>query len=135
MALGVVLMMFATVYTVAFGAAFAALGFGVLIWSFCRVMKSSNPNMTIPGHFLLTSRTGTQYTYEQAIALQRRLDRIRRASAEERRSAQISPPILPGLHSLPGTPPPWDMEPPPSYETVMKTTTLPQPAMIMTQSF
>ncbi|KAF4070856.1 hypothetical protein AMELA_G00278410 [Ameiurus melas] len=133
MAIGVVLMMFATVYTVAFGAAFAALGFGVLICSFCRVMKSSNHNMTIPGHFLLTSRTGTQYTYEQAIALQRRLDRIRRASAEERRSAQNSPPTLPGLHSLPGTPPPWDMEPPPSYETVMKTTALPQPAMIMTQ--
>ncbi|KAM9435258.1 uncharacterized protein Hap1MRO34_001441 [Clarias gariepinus] len=123
-------MMFATVYTGAFGASLAALGFGILIYSFCRVMKSSNHNMTIPGHFLLHSRTGTQYTYEQAIALQRRLDRIRRASAEERRTAQTPPPVL---HSLPGTPPPWDMEPPPSYETVMKTTMLPQTAMIMTE--
>ncbi|KAF5900452.1 proprotein convertase subtilisin/kexin type 9, partial [Clarias magur] len=49
-ALGVVLMMFATVYTGAFGASLAALGFGVLIYSFCRVMKSSNHNMTIPVH-------------------------------------------------------------------------------------
>ncbi|KAI5619872.1 barttin [Silurus asotus] len=87
-ALGVVLMMFAG----AFGSALSVLGFGVLIYSFCRVMKNSNHNMTIPGHFLLHSRTGTQYTYEQAIALQRRLDRIRRASAEERRSTQSPPP-------------------------------------------
>ncbi|KAI5090493.1 hypothetical protein C0J45_19354 [Silurus meridionalis] len=62
-----------------------------------------------------------------------RLDRIRRASAEERRSTQSPPPVLTSLHSLPGTPPPWDMEPPPSYETAMKTSTLPQPTMIMTQ--
>ncbi|KAF7690188.1 hypothetical protein HF521_011992 [Silurus meridionalis] len=117
----------------AFGSALSVLGFGVLIYSFCRVMKNSNHNMTIPGHFLLHSRTGTQYTYEQAIALQRRLDRIRRASAEERRSTQSPPPVLTSLHSLPGTPPPWDMEPPPSYETAMKTSTLPQPTMIMTQ--
>ncbi|KAG7316675.1 hypothetical protein KOW79_020216 [Hemibagrus wyckioides] len=132
-AVGVVLMGFAAVYIGAFGSALAALGFGVLIYSFCRVMKSSNHNMTIPGHFLLHSRTGTQYTYEQAIALQRRLDRIRRSSTEERRSGQNPRPILNSLHSLPGTPPPWDMEPPPSYETVMKTTTLPQTAMIMPQ--
>ncbi|XP_062858569.1 uncharacterized protein si:dkeyp-51f12.3 [Trichomycterus rosablanca] len=123
LALGVVLVMFATVYTAVIGTSIAALGFCVLIYSFCQVMKSSSHNMTLPGHFLLHPRTGTRFTYEQAIALQRRLDRIRRASAEERRLAQPPPPADNSFHSLPGTPPPWDMEPPPSYETVMKTTT------------
>ncbi|XP_072537840.1 uncharacterized protein [Salminus brasiliensis] len=106
----------------AVGLAVCGLGLAILIVSFCKVMKS-NSHMTIPGHFLLHPRTGTRYTYEQAIALQRRLDRIRRASAEERRSIQRCPTTLTSLHSLPGTPPPWDMEPPPPYETVMKTTT------------
>ena len=49
----------------------------------------------------------------------RRLDRIRRAVSEDRESANPPPPE-PNLNIVPGTPPPWDMEPPPSYETVMK---------------
>ncbi|XP_066533291.1 uncharacterized protein si:dkeyp-51f12.3 [Hoplias malabaricus] len=114
--------MFATMYTGIIGVILGGLGFSILIYSFCTVMKSSS-HMTIPGHFLLHPRTGTRYTYEQAIALQRRLDRIRRASAEERSSVQCSPTTHTSLQSLPCTPPPWDMEPPPSYETVMKTTT------------
>ncbi|KAL7888125.1 hypothetical protein AOLI_G00030990 [Acnodon oligacanthus] len=119
---GVILIMFSTIYTGIIGMLLGGLGFCILIYSFCQVMKSSS-HMTIPGHFLLHPRTGTRYTYEQAIALQRRLDRIRRASAEEQRSVQRSDTTHTSLHSLPGTPPPWDMEPPPSYETVMKTTT------------
>ncbi|XP_036438553.1 LOW QUALITY PROTEIN: uncharacterized protein si:dkeyp-51f12.3 [Colossoma macropomum] len=121
-AVGVILIMFSTIYTGIIGMLLGGLGFCILIYCFCQVMKSSS-HMTIPGHFLLHPRTGTRYTYEQAIALQRRLDRIRRASAEERRSVQRSATTHTSLHSLPGTPPPWDMEPPPSYETVMKTTT------------
>ncbi|KAG9282684.1 uncharacterized protein si:dkeyp-51f12.3 [Astyanax mexicanus] len=110
-----------TAYAGIVGLAVCSLGLVILISSFCNVMKS-NSHLTIPGHFLLHPRTGTRYTYEQAVALQRRLDRIRRASAEERRSIQHCP-TTPSLHSLPDTPPPWDMEPPPPYETVMKTTT------------
>lgn len=45
----------------------------------------------------------------------RRLDRIRREMSEDSVS-RIPEPELP----LPSTPPPWTMEPPPSYDTVMK---------------
>ncbi|KAK1795891.1 hypothetical protein P4O66_008994 [Electrophorus voltai] len=121
-AVGVILVMVSQMYTGAVGTALGVLGFGVLIYSFCKTMKS-RAHMTFPGHFLLHPRTGTRYTYEQAVALQRRLDRIRRASAEERPSVQQYLPAQISLHSLPGSPPPWDMEPPPSYEAVMKTTT------------
>lgn len=119
--LGVILVMFTTMNAGIIGTVLAVIGFCLLIYCFCRVMKSSSHNMTIPGHFLLHPPTGTLYTYEQAIALQRRLDRIRRASAEERRSIQPSP-AQNTFQSPPVTPPPWEMEPPPSYETVMKTT-------------
>lgn len=46
----------------------------------------------------------------------RRLDRIRREMSEE--SVSRVPPDPDS--SLPSTPPPWTMEPPPSYDTVMK---------------
>lgn len=45
----------------------------------------------------------------------RRLDRIRREMSEDSVS-RIPEPEL----SLPSTPPPWTMEPPPSYDAVMK---------------
>ncbi|XP_076873150.1 uncharacterized protein LOC143522980 [Brachyhypopomus gauderio] len=121
-AVGVILVMVSQVTMGVIGTALGVLGFGVLIYSFCKTMKS-RAHMTFPGHFLLHPRTGTRYTYEQAIALQRRLDRIRRASAEEGRTGPQYLPTHVSLHSLARTPPPWDMEPPPSYEAVMKTTT------------
>ncbi|KAL6486202.1 hypothetical protein MHYP_G00055940, partial [Metynnis hypsauchen] len=67
-AAGVILIMFSTIYTGIIGMLLGGLGFCILIYSFCQVMKSSS-HMTIPGHFLLHPRTGTRYTYEQAIAL------------------------------------------------------------------
>lgn len=45
----------------------------------------------------------------------RRLDRIRREMSTD--AVSTSPEPEP---SLPSTPPPWTMEPPPSYDTVMK---------------
>ncbi|KAL1254542.1 hypothetical protein QQF64_016771 [Cirrhinus molitorella] len=75
------------------------------------------------GHFLLQARTGTCYTHHQAIVVQRRMDRIRRATAEEHSPVQVPPPPDTSPQIQPATPPPWQMEPPPSYETVMKTTT------------
>ncbi|XP_063056152.1 uncharacterized protein si:dkeyp-51f12.3 [Engraulis encrasicolus] len=112
----------------------------ILVYLFCQVMKSDQ--LTVPGHFLLHPRTGTRYTPHQAMAIQRRLDRIRRAAEEEEepRVSTVSappspspglplplhlplPPQHPGHQSLPHTPhtpPPWDMEPPPPYEAVVK---------------
>ncbi|XP_034149554.1 uncharacterized protein si:dkeyp-51f12.3 [Esox lucius] len=68
----------------------------------------------VPGHFLLHPRTGTRYSPHQALAIQRRLDRIRREMSENSRVPPTPP--LP----LPPTPPPWDLEAPPSYDSVMK---------------
>lgn len=45
----------------------------------------------------------------------RRLDRIRREMSEDSVSRIPEPEAY-----LPATPPPWTMEPPPSYDTVMK---------------
>ncbi|XP_042564827.1 uncharacterized protein si:dkeyp-51f12.3 [Clupea harengus] len=99
----------------------AVFGVVILVYSSCQAMKSEH--VTVPGHFLLHPRTGTRYSPHQAMAIQRRLDRIRRAAEEERPVSTVSPAPLPphsSQQSLPRTPPPWEMEPPPSYETVMK---------------
>lgn len=47
--------------------------------------------------------------------LGRRLDQIRREMSEDSVSRMPEAEL-----SLPSTPPPWTMEPPPSYDTVMK---------------
>ncbi|KAG5275670.1 hypothetical protein AALO_G00123240 [Alosa alosa] len=98
-------------------------GIIILVYAFCQSMKSDH--VAVPGHFLLHPRTGTRYSPHQAMAIQRRLDRIRRAAEEEGhqvRPVSTPPALLQHLsqQSLPRTPPPWEMEPPPSYETVMK---------------
>ncbi|XP_051954887.1 uncharacterized protein si:dkeyp-51f12.3 [Xyrauchen texanus] len=108
-------------YLVLFGMFMVCLGLFILIHALCMVIKSSH--VAVPVHFLLHPRTGTRYTHHQAIAVQRRLDRIRRAIKEQSSAVQPPPLSEPIELSLPGTPPPWQMEPPPSYETVMKTTT------------
>ncbi|XP_061094335.1 uncharacterized protein si:dkeyp-51f12.3 isoform X2 [Conger conger] len=100
-----------------FGLALGLVGFFLMVLGVYMAMKSHH--VAVPGHFLLHPRTGTRYSHHQAISLQRRLDRIRRAVSEDRESANPPPPE-PNLNIVPGTPPPWDMEPPPSYETVMK---------------
>ncbi|NP_001315068.1 uncharacterized protein isoform X1 [Danio rerio] len=107
-------------YTILIGLAIVFLGLLILIRAFCVVIKSSH--VAVPGHFLLHPRTGTRYTHHQAIAVQRRLDRIRRATAEDHSTVQMPPASDASPQSQPATPPPWQMEPPPSYETVMKTT-------------
>ncbi|XP_061594071.1 uncharacterized protein si:dkeyp-51f12.3 [Cololabis saira] len=88
-------------------------GVGLLISGLCMAMK--NLQAAVPGHFLLHPRTGTRFNPQQAVAIQRRLDRIRREMSAD--SVSSSPEPEP---SLPSTPPPWTMEPPPSYDTVMK---------------
>ncbi|XP_073673277.1 uncharacterized protein [Garra rufa] len=118
---GLVLFMTMDMYIVLIGMGIVCLGLFILIRAFCVVIKSSH--VAVPGHFLLHPRTGTRYTHHQAIAVQRRLDRIRRATAEENSPVQVPPPSDTSPQSQPATPPPWQMEPPPSYETVMKTTT------------
>ncbi|KAK2883580.1 hypothetical protein Q8A67_017217 [Cirrhinus molitorella] len=118
---GLVLFMTMDMSIVLIGMAIVCLGLFILIRAFCLVIKSSH--VAVPGHFLLHPRTGTRYTHHQAIAVQRRLDRIRRATAEEHSPVQVPPPPDTSPQSQPATPPPWQMEPPPSYETVMKTTT------------
>lgn len=99
------------------GLVLGLVGFFLMVLGVYMAMKS-HP-VAVPGHFLLHPRTGTRYSHHQAISLQRRLDRIRRAVSEDR-EAESAPPPEPNLNIVPGTPPPWDMEPPPSYETVMK---------------
>lgn len=126
LAVGLVLFLTMWVPLQLVGFALGVFGIILLVYAFCQAMKSDQ--ITVPGHFLLHPRTGTRYTPHQAIAVQRRLDRIRRAVDEESPAAvpSLSPPPLgvammdPNQQSLPRTPPPWDMEPPPSYETVMK---------------
>ncbi|AWP11266.1 Hypothetical protein SMAX5B_017624 [Scophthalmus maximus] len=88
-------------------------GMGLLVIGLCMAMK--NLQVAVPGHFLLHPRTGTRFSPEQALAIQRRLDRIRREMSEDSVSPRPEP-----EPSLPSTPPPWTMEPPPSYDTVMK---------------
>ncbi|KAM6921486.1 uncharacterized protein FYW49_007211 [Xenentodon cancila] len=88
-------------------------GVGLLVSGLCMAMK--NLQAAVPGHFLLHPRTGTRFNPQQAVAIQRRLDRIRREMSAD--SVSRSPEPEP---SLPSTPPPWTMEPPPSYDTVMK---------------
>ncbi|KAF4099341.1 hypothetical protein G5714_019467 [Onychostoma macrolepis] len=118
---GLVLFMTMYMYVVLISIPIVCLGLFILIRAFCVVFKSSH--VALPGHFLLHPRTGTRYTHHQAIAVQRRLDRIRRATAEEHSPVQVPPTSDISPQSQPATPPPWQMEPPPSYETVMKTTT------------
>lgn len=89
-------------------------GLGMMCCGLCMAMK--NLQVAVPGHSLLHPRTGTRFSPRQALAIQRRLDRIRREMSEE--SVSRVPPDPDS--SLPSTPPPWTMEPPPSYDTVMK---------------
>lgn len=88
-------------------------GVALLVSGICVAMK--NLQVAVPGHSLLHPRTGTRFSPQQALAIQRRLDRIRREMSED--SVTGAPEPEP---SLPSTPPPWTMEPPPSYDTVMK---------------
>ncbi|XP_040896579.1 uncharacterized protein si:dkeyp-51f12.3 [Toxotes jaculatrix] len=88
-------------------------GMGLLVSGLCMAMK--NLQAAVPGHFLLRPRTGTRFSPQQALAIQRRLDRIRREMSTDSVSQRPEPEA-----SLPSTPPPWTMEPPPSYDTVMK---------------
>ncbi|XP_041791773.1 uncharacterized protein si:dkeyp-51f12.3 [Chelmon rostratus] len=88
-------------------------GVGLLVSGLCMAMK--NLQVAVPGHFLLHPRTGTRFSPQQALSIQRRLDRIRREMSEDSVSRIPEP-----ESSLPSTPPPWTMEPPPSYDTVMK---------------
>lgn len=95
------------------GMCLALGGVGLLGAGFCRAMKK-HLVPGVPGHFLLHPRTGTRFSPQQGLAIQRRLDRIRREmSSDSVRRPEADPP-------LPSTPPPWTMEPPPSYDTVMK---------------
>lgn len=103
------------------GLAIVCLGLSILMRALCMVIKCGDVPVT--GHVLYPPRTGTRYTYHQAIAVQRRLDRIRRATEEDCNAVHLPPPSVTRDPRLPGTLPPWPMEPPPSYETVMKTTT------------
>lgn len=89
------------------------VGLSMLIGGLCMAMKTLQG--AVPGHSLLHPRTGTRFSPQQALALQRRLDRIRREMSEDSVSRRAQP-----EPSLPSTPPPWTMEPPPSYDTVMK---------------
>ncbi|KAG7228828.1 hypothetical protein INR49_008606 [Caranx melampygus] len=88
-------------------------GIALLVIGLCMAMK--NLQVAVPGHFLLHPRTGTRFSPQQALAIQRRLDRIRREMSADSVSQRPEP-----EPSLPSTPPPWTMEPPPSYDTVMK---------------
>ncbi|XP_034036338.1 uncharacterized protein si:dkeyp-51f12.3 [Thalassophryne amazonica] len=88
-------------------------GTGLLVAALCMVMK--NLHVSVPGHFLLHPRTGTRFSPRQALAIQRRLDRIRREMSTDSVSRRPEPESY-----LPSTPPPWTMEPPPSYDMVMK---------------
>ncbi|KAM3619182.1 uncharacterized protein V6R79_004273 [Siganus canaliculatus] len=88
-------------------------GMGLLVSGLCMARK--NLQVAVPGHFLLHPRTGTRFSPRQAQAIQRRLDQIRREMSEDSVSRTPEP-----EQSLPSTPPPWTMEPPPSYDTVMK---------------
>lgn len=88
-------------------------GVGLMVVGFCMTMKKLQ--VSVPGHYLLHPRTGTRFSPQQALAIQRRLDRIRREMSSDSVSARPEP-----EPPLPSTPPPWTMEPPPSYDTVMK---------------
>lgn len=88
-------------------------GVGLMVVGFCMTMKKLQ--VAVPGHYLLHPRTGTRFSPQQALAIQRRLDRIRREMSSDSVSTRPEP-----EPPLPSTPPPWTMEPPPSYDTVMK---------------
>ncbi|KAM4739000.1 uncharacterized protein FYW61_003631 isoform 1-T2 [Anableps anableps] len=88
-------------------------GLAMVVAGVC--MAKKNFQVGVPGHFLLHPPTGTRFSPQQALAIQRRLDRIRREMSTD--AVSTSPEPEP---SLPSTPPPWTMEPPPSYDTVMK---------------
>ncbi|XP_057697704.1 uncharacterized protein si:dkeyp-51f12.3 [Corythoichthys intestinalis] len=100
-------------------------GVGLLVSGLCMTMK--NLQAAVPGHFLLHPRTGTRFSPQQSLAIQRRLDRIRREMSTDSVGDTPDPEPVPEpapeliLEAvLPSTPPPWTMEPPPSYDTVMK---------------
>ncbi|RVE73892.1 hypothetical protein OJAV_G00036060 [Oryzias javanicus] len=95
------------------GILLGVVGAALFITGLCLAMK--NLQVAVPGHFLLHPRTGTRFNPQQAQAIQRRLDRIRREMSSD--SVEEAPEPEP---PLPCTPPPWTMEPPPSYDTVMK---------------
>ncbi|KAJ7986550.1 hypothetical protein DPEC_G00341020 [Dallia pectoralis] len=93
------------------GLLMAVTGATLSIAGVCIVMTTLKVS-DVPGHFLLHPRTGTRYSPHQALAIQRRLDRIRREMSE---NSRVPPPV-----ALPPTPPPWDQDAPPSYDSVMK---------------
>ncbi|XP_064859194.1 uncharacterized protein si:dkeyp-51f12.3 [Oncorhynchus nerka] len=96
------------------GVLMAVTGATLTTAGLCIVMTTLQV-LDVPGHFLLHPRTGTRYSPHQALAIQRRLDRIRREMSED------SVRVTPSLHlPLSPTPPPWDLEAPPSYDSVMK---------------
>ncbi|CAJ1060127.1 uncharacterized protein si:dkeyp-51f12.3 [Xyrichtys novacula] len=88
-------------------------GGSMLVSGLCMAMKKLQ--VSVPGPSLLHPRTGIRFSPEQALAIQRRLDRIRREMSEDSDIGRAEPEPC-----LPSTPPPWTMEPPPSYDTVMK---------------
>nr|XP_054586029.1 uncharacterized protein si:dkeyp-51f12.3 [Nothobranchius furzeri] len=90
-------------------------GLCLVVAGVCVALKNLQVTVPVPGHFLLHPRTGTRFNPQQALAIQRRLDRIRREMSADSviRTPEPEPP-------LPSTPPPWTMEPPPSYDMVMK---------------
>ncbi|XP_035997350.1 uncharacterized protein si:dkeyp-51f12.3 isoform X2 [Fundulus heteroclitus] len=88
-------------------------GLSLVVAGVC--MAKKNFQVGVPGHFLLHPPTGTRFSPQQALAIQRRLDRIRREISTDAVSTLPEP-----EPSLPSTPPSWTMEPPPSYDTVMK---------------
>ncbi|XP_013978352.1 uncharacterized protein isoform X1 [Salmo salar] len=96
------------------GVLMAVTGATLTIAGLCILMTTLQVS-DVPGHFLLHPRTGTRYSPHQALAIQRRLDRIRREMSEDSVRVPPSPPL-----PLPPTPPPWDLEAPPSYDSVMK---------------
>lgn len=103
------------------GVGLGLVGVGLMVAGLCRSMNKLP--VAVPGHFLLHPRTGTRFSPQQGLAIQRRLDRIRREMSEDSvsRRAELEPPHPSSPpHPLSSTPPPWTMEPPPSYDTVMK---------------
>ncbi|XP_061894583.1 uncharacterized protein si:dkeyp-51f12.3 [Entelurus aequoreus] len=97
------------------GLFFGLGGVGLLVSGLCMAMKNLQVAVPVPGHFLLHPRTGTRFSPQQSLAIQRRLDRIRREMSTDSVGDTQDP-----EPALPATPPHWTMDPPPSYDTVMK---------------
>ncbi|XP_066547770.1 uncharacterized protein LOC136714279 [Amia ocellicauda] len=94
--------------------------FGTILMVFGMYMAMKARNVATTGYFSHHIGNCTRFHDNQSDIIQRRLERMRSLVSDNRERAP--PPPRHSQYSVSGLPPLWDLDPPPSYEMVMKST-------------